>query len=169
MSNSPKTKARLKALLEEIESMPQEELTKLLEETPDGDISYMINPYVFSTGFEKPSIYKDVPFTATNNATVSNERKAMSHTPWTQEQAEKWAEEWCDKPRCAQMNRNDKEWHRHKSTFLAGMAKAAEVIEASPTMYCDPFGWKHGDGDRQPSAHAIAKLVGVRPIERSEK
>lgn len=37
----------------------------------------------------------------------------------TPEQA---AEAYCDQPRCAQMTRDDKAWHRTKAAFLAGIA-----------------------------------------------
>jgi len=32
------------------------------------------------------------------------------------------AEDYCNKPRCAQMTRSDKEWHRCKAAFQEGFA-----------------------------------------------
>ena len=48
--------------------------------------------------------------------------------------------------------------------FLAGLAKAAEMIEASQTVYGDEIvnGWTI---DRDSVCTHSAKLVGVRPIE----
>jgi len=59
-------------------------------------------------------------------------------TPWTKEQAEAWAEEITNP-----LNMSDSQFseefrvqkERGKSLFLAGLAKAAEMIEASPTVY----------------------------------
>lgn len=82
-------------------------------------------------------------------------------TPWTQEQAEKWAEEYFGE---------DGPGYIGTQTFLAGLAKAAEMIEASPLVRAwnggtSPLGphvqWElesWGDGQWE------AKLVGVRPI-----
>ena len=52
----------------------------------------------------------------------------MNHTPWTKEQSEKWAME-SDVVRKATFEDDA------ISGFLAGMAKAAEMIEAAPTVY----------------------------------
>ena len=63
----------------------------------------------------------------------------MKHTPWTQEQAEKWAKEetfefhGCFTGDCPHTNVSECGQH----FFLAGLAKAAEMIEASPTVYGD--------------------------------
>jgi len=59
----------------------------------------------------------------------------MSHTPWTQEQAEKWAEKWwVDFPGDSRVDPMDGETFRgwtetHKQAFIAGLQKAAEMIE----------------------------------------
>lgn len=44
------------------------------------------------------------------------------------------AEEYCDQPRCAQMTRDDKAWHRTKAAFLAGHRHALES-EAVTELY----------------------------------
>lgn len=53
----------------------------------------------------------------------------MKHTPWTQEQAEKWADEWMAIPlkgadACIPAD------EMFRGAFLMGIAKAAEMIEA---------------------------------------
>ena len=80
----------------------------------------------------------------------------MNHTPWTQEQAEKWAKE---KFVSLAM----------REAFLAGMAKAAEIVEESKTVYNNERydGWyphRNNYCGENLDTH-IAKLVGVRPIE----
>ena len=82
----------------------------------------------------------------------------MNHTPWTQEDAEKWAME-SDVVRKATFEDDAIEG------FKAGMAKAAEMIEAAPTVYGnieEPKWFEHCEKDCD--THS-AKLVGVRPIE----
>jgi len=88
----------------------------------------------------------------------------MSHTPWTQEDVEKWAME-SDVVRKATFEDDA------ISGFLAGMAKAAEMIEAYPTMYGNvgAYGstfstYPPGTFIQENNTHR-AKLVGVRPIE----
>lgn len=54
------------------------------------------------------------------------------HTPWTQEQAEKWADEWMAIPlkgadACIPAD------EMFRGAFLMGLAKAAEMIEAEHT------------------------------------
>ena len=86
----------------------------------------------------------------------------MSHQPWTREDAEKWAME-SDVVRKATFEDDAIEG------FKAGMAKAAEMIEAEPTVYAATMAdlaWhrQHFEGYGM-----RANLVGVRPIEGSEK
>lgn len=94
----------------------------------------------------------------------------MNHTPWTQEDAEKWAKEetfefhGCFTGDCPHTEVSECGQH----FFLAGLAMAAEMIEASPSIYCSkPDGvselWTHNRCDGH-DTHS-AKLVGVRPIE----
>ena len=103
--------------------------------------------------------------------------EAMSkHTPWTDEEAEKWAT-------AHQVSVMDDLGSHNSLThvglaFLAGLQKAAEMIEACPTVYGEttiaqygrevPTGnWTETRVDTY-DTHS-AKLVGVRPIEGSEK
>ena len=82
----------------------------------------------------------------------------MRHTPWTQEQAEKWAME-SDVVRKATFEDDAIEG------FKAGMAKAAEMIEAAPTVHTngrEPALWST---QKFVTDTHSAKLVGVRPIE----
>lgn len=91
-----------------------------------------------------------------------------NHTPWTREDAEKWAHDMAIEKGWGS---NAHEKHKiFESGFLAGLTKAAEVIEAAPTIVMDktwPTHW-HTDADALYDTHS-AKLVGVRPIEGSEK
>lgn len=82
--------------------------------------------------------------------------------PWTKEQAEKWAHEMAIENGWGS---NSHEKHKvFEMGFLAGLAKAAEIIEASPTVYVR---------DTSNSVKFVldgnvthqAKLVNVRPIE----
>lgn len=88
----------------------------------------------------------------------------MSHTPWSQEDAEKWAME-SDVIRKATFEDDAIEG------FKAGMAKAAEMIEACETVYWNEVNSKLRIVTKKKSVHDTheAKLVGVRPIEGSEK
>lgn len=90
----------------------------------------------------------------------------MKHQPWSQEQAEKWAT-------VHQVSVMDDLGSHNSLThvglaFLAGMAKAAEMIEACPTMYGshigDPIN-RYWESIRGSCDTHEAKLVGVRPIE----
>lgn len=91
---------------------------------------------------------------------VQEERTAMSHTPWTQEQAEKWADEALpDKLRVLSCDRAA----IFRMGFNLALAKAAEMIEASPTVYGTPTAGF--DADRYPSDTHRAKLVGGQEIE----
>lgn len=95
----------------------------------------------------------------------------MSHTPWTREDAEKWAHDMAIEKGWGS---NAHEKHKiFESGFLAGLTKAAEVIEAAPSVYCSKpdecnshlwsnFMTKGYD------THS-AKLVGVREIADSEE
>lgn len=82
------------------------------------------------------------------SATQGTGGMQVNHTPWTQEQAEKWAME-SDVVRKATFEDDAIEG------FKAGMAKAAEMINEAPTVHID----------RDSVCTHIAKLVGVRPIE----
>lgn len=72
--------------------------------------------------------------------------------------AEQWAVEWC---RDHQFDTTKDRGH----SFLAGLAKAAEIIEASPTVRMDE---DTADGvwmiDMPQDCSHQAKLVGVKPI-----
>lgn len=85
----------------------------------------------------------------------------MSHTPWSQADAEKWAREYASLEEYP-----NTVWRRQG--FLAGLAKAAEMIEACPTLYGDTVYTSWGEFESHEDTHS-AKLVGVRPIEGSEK
>ncbi len=80
------------------------------------------------------------------------------HTPWTKEDAEKWARE-----KFASI--------AMREAFLAGLAKAAEVIEACPNLYqhLQPDVWCEVPFDSPGLSKKTAKLVGVRPIDGGEK
>lgn len=82
----------------------------------------------------------------------------MSHTPWTQEQAEKWARDFA-------LTEAD-DYANAFEGFLAGMAKAAEVIEA-----CETIKYTLRDGKPHTGSYEVwkAKLVGVRPIVDSDE
>lgn len=96
----------------------------------------------------------------TETATQGTGGMQVNHTPWSQEQAEKWALEGASGD-----SHGAVAW---RLGFLAGMAKAAEMIEASSSIYCSkPDGvselWTHNRCEGH-DTHS-AKLVGVRPIE----
>lgn len=93
----------------------------------------------------------------------------MSHTPWTQEQAEKWAHDMAIEKGWGS---NAHEKHKiFESGFLAGLTKAAEMIEECETVYWNEVNSKLRIVTKKKSVHDThsAKLVGVRPIEGSEK
>lgn len=91
----------------------------------------------------------------------------MIHAPWTKEQAEQWAEEHASKIN----SEGSGFWKDARKDFLAGLAKAAEIIEASPTVYGHDgsLDWSFECNDAEflelPDTHQ-AKLVGAKPIER---
>lgn len=87
----------------------------------------------------------------------------MSHTPWTQEEAEKWAME-SDAIRKATFEDDAIEG------FKAGMAKAAEVIEACETVHGgeNNMGTLSWSPSRMNNDTHSAKLVGVRTIDSDE-
>lgn len=95
----------------------------------------------------------------------------MSHTPWTQEQAEKWAEKWwVDFPGDSRVDPMDGETFRgwtetHKQAFIAGLQKAAEMIDA-----CETIKYTRRNGKPHTGSYEVweAKLVGVRPIEEEK-
>lgn len=93
----------------------------------------------------------------------------MNHTPWTQEDAEKWAMDLAANFKWQGIvNRLRTLNMAYRLGFLAGLAKAAEMIEASSSIYCSkPDGvselWTHNRCEGH-DTHS-AKLVGVRPIE----
>lgn len=106
------------------------------------------------------------------------------HTPWTQEDAEKWAME-SDVVRKATFEDDA------IAGFLAGMAKAAEMIEARGEEFYVreiekwQFAWMNVTGTTEEDSQnyrersrgidanmrydLARRLVGVRPIEGSEK
>lgn len=83
----------------------------------------------------------------------------MSHQPWTKEQSEKWADEgaFCDRA-----------W---RLGFLAGLAKAAEMIEKCETVHGgeNNMGTLSWSPSRMNDDTHSAKLVGVRPIADSDE
>ncbi len=91
-----------------------------------------------------------------------------NHTPWTQEDAEKWATEYVREHCYPSLYQNKREREFARQLFLAGLAKAAEMIEACPTLYGDTVYTSWGEFQNHEDTHS-AKLVGVRPIEGSEK
>lgn len=81
------------------------------------------------------------------------------HAPWTKEQAEQWADERTVYGRRLSPHQ--------KEIWLDALAKAAEMIEACPTVYVDKDEghlWNEQGYARPYDTHQ-AKLVGVRPIE----
>ena len=98
-------------------------------------------------------------------------------TPWTKEQAEQWARECADMIyRCAdpQQGNPAEQVDPLRFAFLAGLAKAAEMIEASPTVwgsvgeYGSTFStYQPGTFIQENNTHK-AKLVGAQPIEKEE-
>ena len=91
------------------------------------------------------------------------------HTPWSQEEAEEWANSYMAE---RQITPEDEGSKLLFDSFLAGLAKAAEVIAKSPTMYGSHIGdpinryWENRRGSCD--THQ-AKLVGVRPIEKGNE
>lgn len=97
----------------------------------------------------------------------------MKHTPWTKEQAQKLASEIRDD---AGLTRGTDSAINFEAGVLAGLAKAAEMIEARPVAYECPEYEIHGcpnyklweEARRKHDTHQ-ANLVGVRPIEEDKK
>lgn len=87
--------------------------------------------------------------------------EAMSkHQPWSQEDAEKWAME-SDVVRKATFEDDA------IAGFLAGMAKAAEMINEAPTVYGNTEYKSWGEFQNHEDTHS-AKLVGVRQVEEEK-
>lgn len=64
----------------------------------------------------------------------------------TPEQA---AEAYCDQPRCAQMTRDDKAWHRTKAAFLAGIAYRDQNPSESVKEFINAFtAWHWGTNEK---------------------
>lgn len=89
-------------------------------------------------------------------------------TPWTRKQAEQWAEEHTESKSLSEA------WYVMEvmhASFLAGLAKAAEMIEASPTVwgsvgeYGSTFStYPPGTFIQENNTHQ-AKLVCPQPID----
>lgn len=92
-------------------------------------------------------------------------------TPWSQEQAEAWAEEITNP-----LNMSDSQFseefrvqkERGKSLFLAGLAKAAEMIEASPTVYGGIESGHYWETVQASHDTHTAKLMNIEPIDSKE-
>jgi len=111
----------------------------------------------------------------------------MSHTPWTQEDAEKWADLYVDETLCGEPINED---HCH-SAFLRGLAKAAEVIDARDEEFYVreiekwQFAWMNVTGTTEEDSKnyrersrgidanmrydLARRLVGVRTIDSDER
>lgn len=81
------------------------------------------------------------------------------HAPWTKEQAEQWAKEWTE----STFKKNSA--IHSDDAYLAGLAKAAEMIEA-----CETIRFTLRDGKVHTGSYEVfeAKLAGVRPIEEEK-
>lgn len=90
----------------------------------------------------------------------------MTKPLFTKEQAEQWAEEHTESKSLSEA------WYVMEvmhASFLAGLAKAAEMIEACPTVYNNQtLGMTAWNNYQKEDATHQAKLVGVRPIEGEE-
>lgn len=86
----------------------------------------------------------------------------MSHTPWTKEDAEKWAKECQIEP----LGMSAVGKANLRLGFLAGMAKAAEMIEK-----CETIRYTLRDGKPHTGSYELfeAYLVGVREIADSDE
>ena len=91
------------------------------------------------------------------------------HTPWSQEEAEEWANSYMAE---RQITPEDEGSKLLFDSFLAGLAKAAEFIEKCETIY-----YRDSDHEERvivasPECFELdtheAKLVGVRPIEKGK-
>lgn len=83
----------------------------------------------------------------------------MNHTPWTQEDAERWAREFG----AQYIYTGEQVWTR--VGFLAGLAKATEMIEEAPTIYGGTERGHYWETVIASHDTHSAKLVGVRKIE----
>ena len=92
----------------------------------------------------------------------------MSHTPWTQEQAEKWARHYADSLHT--LNCHTSKWQNARIDFLSGLEKAAEMIDACETVHGgeNNMGTLSWSTSRMNDDTHSAKLVGVRPIEEEK-
>lgn len=89
------------------------------------------------------------------------------HTPWSQEEAEKWAKEHALKVRSC--SESSWRWADSEQDFLAGVAWAAQQIEKCPSLYRNTSQFRElWDIRRNPYDTHEAKLVGVRPIEKGK-
>lgn len=91
-----------------------------------------------------------------------------SHTPWSQEEAEKAADNLgLEDYRGSDAGMDSS--HMERSCFLAGVAWAAAQIEKCPTMYGshvgDPIN-RYWESTRASCDTHEAKLVGVREVEK---
>ena len=88
--------------------------------------------------------------------------------PWTKEQSERWAEKSMQDAFGLHYREKTSQMEEYEIAFLAGLAKAAEIIEASPTVY-----GKKGhpiftvEFEDDVDTHQ-AKLVCVKPIDEGE-
>lgn len=80
------------------------------------------------------------------------------HAPWTKEQAEQWAKEWTE----STFKKNSA--IHSDDAYLAGLAKAAEMINEAPTVYGNTEYKSWGEFQNHEDTHS-AKLVGVQRIE----
>ena len=112
----------------------------------------------------------------------------MSHTPWTQEQAEKWAREASGI--VLPVSANNALSIVHYEGFLGGLEKAAEIIEARDEEFYVreiekwQFAWMNVTGTTEEDSKnyrersrgidanmrydLARRLVGVRPIEEEK-
>lgn len=90
-------------------------------------------------------------------------------TPWTKEQAEQWAKEyWMNVLHMAHPKYcANNSFEYFLEGWRAALAKAAEMIEASPTVYGESDRLPWHNVDFQGSTHQ-AKLVCAQPIKKEE-
>lgn len=93
-------------------------------------------------------------------------------TPWTREQAEQWQDDAWEKTHGPNYGSIEEDFF--ESGFLAGLAKAAEMIEASPTVwgsvgeYGSTFSTYPPGTFIQENNNHQAKLVCPQQIEKEE-
>ena len=87
----------------------------------------------------------------------------MSHAPWSKADAEKAAD-------TLGLRDDDRTRHWERECFLAGVKWAAEMIEASATIYANDNNSNSSFWYRQGHASDThqAKLVNVKPIEKGK-